>query len=389
VKQRFLAGLLLSLACLASMSAEGSPSAAPQTAASPAQPQPAPSSPAAAAPVATKAPAAPAAKAPTSFLTLTAAATELKARLSWDPLTKSGYLERAGVRANMAVGLPWILFDYREALPVDPPREGAEGPELSPALYAVLEKRFSDVEAERKGHFSIAAILIDPGHGGKDPGAVGEHVIGGKKLRVVEKDLALDVSLRVYKALKERFPDKRIYISRSGDSYPTLEDRVAMANEVPLGPEEAIIYVSIHANASFNKNSKGFEVWYLNPDYRRTLVDPESAKGVGEDIAPILNAMLEEEFTTESIMLARKIVEDLQQRIGLESPNRGVRAEEWFVVRNVRMPSVLVEMGFVTNPEEAGLLASDDYLKRLSDGIYTGIVDFVGYFETMRGPSSP
>lgn len=376
MKQRFLACLLLSLACLAALPAEGSPSAQPQAAAAPSAPQAAATAPADA-------------KAAASFLSLTAAASGLKARLAWDPLTKSGYLERAGVRANLAVGLPWLLFDYRETLPVDPPREGSAGPELSPALYAILEKRFSDAEAAHKGHFSIAAILIDPGHGGKDPGAVGEHVIGGKKLRVVEKDLALDVSLRVYRALKERFPDKRIYISRSGDSYPTLEERVAMANEVPLGPEEAIIYVSIHANASFNKNSKGFEVWYLNPDYRRTLVDPESAKGVGEDIAPILNAMLEEEFTTESIMLARKIVEDLQQRVGLESPNRGVRAEEWFVVRNVRMPSVLVEMGFVTNPEEAALLASDDYLKRLSDGIYTGIVDFVGYFETMRGPPSP
>jgi N-acetylmuramoyl-L-alanine amidase len=380
VKRRFLAGLLLSLACLAAISAEGSPAVAPQSA-GPGQPQSAPAASAAAAPAA--------AKAPAPFMTLTAAAAGLKARLAWDPVTKSGYLERAGVRANLAVGLPWLLFDYRETLPADPPREGSAGPELSSALYAILEKRFSDAEAAHKGHFSIAAILIDPGHGGKDPGAVGEHVIGGKKLRVVEKDLALDVSLRVYKALKERFPDKRIYISRSGDSYPTLEERVAMANEVPLEPEEAIIYVSIHANASFNKNSKGFEVWYLNPDYRRTLVDPESAKGVGEDIAPILNAMLEEEFTTESIMLARKIVEDLQLRIGKESPSRGVRAEEWFVVRNVRMPSVLVEMGFVTNPEEASLLATDDYLKRLSDGIYTGIVDFVGYFETMRGPPSP
>lgn len=322
-------------------------------------------------------------------LPLAAAASKLKARLSWDPLTKSGYLERSGLRASLAVGLPWLLFDYRESAPIEPIREGPAGPELPAAVYGLLEKRFSDAEAARKDHFSIAAILIDPGHGGKDPGAVGEHMVSGKKLRVVEKDLALDVSLRVYASLKERYPDKRIYISRSGDTYPTLEDRVAMANEVPLAPEEAIIYVSIHANASFNKNSKGFEVWYLNPDYRRTLVDPESAKGVGEDIAPILNAMLEEEFTTESIMLARKIVEDLQVRIGTESPNRGVRAEEWFVVRNVRMPSVLVEMGFVTNPEEAGLLATDDYLKRLSDGIYTGIVDFVGYFETMRGPPSP
>ncbi len=108
---------------------------------------------------------------------------------------------------------------------------------------------------------------------------------------------------------------------------------------------------------------------------------------MGEDIAPILNVMLEEEFTTESILLARDIMDGLNTNIGTESPNRGVRAEEWFVVRNARMPSVLVETGFVTNPEEASLLSSEDYLRRLSDGIYTGIVNFVQYFESMKGPT--
>ncbi len=317
------------------------------------------------------------------------AATRLKCRLVWDPLTASGSFVSRGLRASFAQDAPWVLFDYAESVPIDPPRAGPNGPILTAKTLALLATRFAGRESAEKGHFSIAAILIDPGHGGKDSGAVGEHDVGGKKLRVVEKDLALDVSKRVYGALAAKFPDKRILISRAGDSYPTLDDRVAMANEVELSADEAIIYVSIHANASFNKNAKGFEVWYLNPDYRRTLVKADSAKGLGQEIAPILNAMLEEEFTTESIMLARKITGGLESGIGAESPSRGIRAEEWFVVRNARMPSVLVEMGFVTNPEEARLLAGEDYLKRLSEGIYTGIVDFVGYFETMRGPPSP
>lgn len=329
---------------------------------------------------------------PGQALSLGEAASRLQARLSWDPLTRTGSLEKAGLVAGFGTDLPWLLFNYRESLGTEAPQDSPRGPLLPASTLAILEKRFAQAAAEgaaKKGQFSIAAILIDPGHGGKDSGAVGDHVVGGKKLRVVEKDLALDVSTRIFKALKERFPDKKILISRDKDIYPTLEDRVSMANQVSLGAEEAIIYVSVHANASFNKNAKGFEVWYLNPEYRRTLVDPASAKKVGEDIAPILNAMLEEEFTTESIMLARKIMGGLQAGIGSKSPSRGIRAEEWFVVRNARMPSVLVEMGFVTNPEEAALLDSDDYLKRLSDGIYTGIVDFVGYFETMRGPSTP
>ena len=202
---------------------------------------------------------------------------------------------------------------------------------------------------------------------------------------MVEKDLALDVGRMVRDSLRARFPDKRVLLSREGDTYPTLEKRVEMANEVDLGEREAIIYVSIHANASFNKNAKGFEVWYLNPEYRRTVLDTDPKDSINKSIAPILNAMLEEEFTTESIILARDIVANLKAAIGSKSPDRGLRAEEWFVVRNARMPSVLVEMGFVTNPEEARLLASDDYLKKVADGIYTGISGFVSDFENQKG----
>ena len=125
-------------------------------------------------------------------------------------------------------------------------------------------------------------------------------------------------------------------------------------------------------------------------DALRTRGTDAEERGLPDaDDETILNAMLEEEFTTESIILARNIVSSMQSRIGAESPNRGVKAEEWFVVRNARMPSVLVEAGFVTNPEEAAPLADEDYLRRLSEGIYNGVVDFVSYFENMKGVPAP
>jgi N-acetylmuramoyl-L-alanine amidase len=318
-----------------------------------------------------------------------ALAARLKARLSYDPLTGYGLFEKAGHRLTFALAVPWAVFDWGSSLPIGAPSEGESGPVFDAAAAAAVQKAFADAEAADRSHFSVAAILIDPGHGGKDPGAIGEQTAGGKKLRVVEKDVTLAISRKLYEALKARFPDKRILITREGDSYPSLDDRVDMANAVELEPNEAIVYVSIHANSSFNKNAKGFEVWYLNPDYRRTLVDPNKPGGPDQEIAPILNAMLEEEFTTESIILARDIVSSLQSEVGIESPNRGIRAEKWFVVRNARMPSVLVEAGFVTNPEEGRLLAQDDYLSRVADGVYNGLVDFVDYFESMRGDPSP
>ncbi|MBL8967875.1 MAG: N-acetylmuramoyl-L-alanine amidase [Spirochaetaceae bacterium] len=163
-----------------------------------------------------------------------AAAARLKARLSWDPLTGSGVLERNGFRVSLALGSAKALFDYHESLSLDPPFDPGSGLRFTEASVAALEERFSKAEELRRSRFSVAAILIDPGHGGKDSGAVGEHSIGGKKIRVVEKDLALDLSLRVYKALKARFPERRILLTRSGDSYPTLEERVEMANDVDL-----------------------------------------------------------------------------------------------------------------------------------------------------------
>ena len=312
----------------------------------------------------------------------------LKARLSFDPLTGYGLLEKPGSRLVFALGLPWVIYNWKKTLPLDPPAEGESGLAFSPEASASVEKLFAEADAAAKSHFSIAAILIDPGHGGKDPGAIGEHLVGGKKLRVIEKDVTLDISRKLFSSLKARYPDKRILITREGDSYPSLEDRVDMANSVDLASNDAIIYVSIHANSSFNKNAKGFEVWYLNPEYRRTLVDAKKPGGPGQEIAPILNAMLEEEFTTESIILARDIMGGLQSVIGADSPNRGIRADEWFVVRNARMPSVLIEAGFVTSPYEGRLLSRDDYLLRVADGVYNGLVDFVGYFESMRGAPS-
>jgi N-acetylmuramoyl-L-alanine amidase len=317
------------------------------------------------------------------------AAERLGARIAFDPLTGTGLIERSGLRASFAVGVPMILLDWNEIIRVEAPRNGPEGLVFPVSAVAAVESAFRIADAALKSHFSVAAILIDPGHGGKDPGAVGEHLAGGKRLRVVEKEIALAVANKLLASLRKRYPDRKILITRDGDSYPSLEDRVEMANAVELAANEAIIYVSIHANAAFNKNARGFEVWYLNPEYRRKLVEPGQPGGPGDDIAPILNAMLEEEFTTESIILARNIISSLQAGIGAESPNRGVKAEEWFVVRNARMPSVLVEMGYITNLEEARLLSSDDYLRRVSDSVYNGIVEFVGYFESMKGAPTP
>lgn len=321
-------------------------------------------------------------------LSLAALAEALKAEVFYDSLTGYGYFRRFGLNAVFATGVPWILWDWKDQTPVSAPENESGGPSFKADFRTALEKRYLALEKQNANRYSVAAILIDPGHGGKDTGAIGEHETAQGTLRVVEKDLNLRIALEVYAELKRRFPERRILLSRDKDVYPTLEDRVSMANSETLEDNQAIIYVSIHANASFNKSAKGFEVWYLNPEYRRNVVDENMSKKVGEEIVPIMNAMLEEEYTTESIILARSILGRMEKNIGKDSPSRGIRAEEWFVVRNAHMPSVLIETGFVTSPEEAALLSDEAYLRRLSESIYNGIVDFVLYFEGQKGSTS-
>jgi N-acetylmuramoyl-L-alanine amidase len=309
--------------------------------------------------------------------------------VDFDILTGTGHILRNQDLVRFKLDFPVYALGTGELLAVAAPRIRGQTLELPLDAARALERWFAGRDEDRAAQFTVAAILIDPGHGGKDPGAIGEFGSGSGHFRILEKDVVLTVALDLFGRLKQRWPDKTIMITRDDDSFPSLEERVAMANNVKLGVNEAIIYVSIHANASFNRNASGFEVWYLNPEYRRTVVDDKKTAGMDSSVIPILNAMLEEEYTTESIFLAKAILDNLAASIGAVSPNRDIRAEEWFVVRNARMPSVLVEVGFVTNEAEARLLSQPTHLKKVGDGIYNGIVDFVGYFETRKGRSAP
>jgi len=309
--------------------------------------------------------------------------------LHFDTLTGIGRIVAGSDLISFKVDQPSVLLGGSTLLNTNPLKLIQNSIHISSAAAFAIQEWLDLRRAERAAKTSVAVILIDPGHGGRDPGAIGEHGSGANKFRVMEKDVTLAIGLELYSQLKQRWPDKTILITRSDDSFPTLEDRVTMANGYDLSVNEAVIYISIHANASFNTKAKGFEVWYLNPEYRRTVVAGKKAEGIDKDVLPIINTMLEEEYTTESIFLARSILDGLQSNVGDQTSNRGIRAEEWFVVRNARMPSVLVEVGFVTNEEEAKLLTSEPYLQKLTKGIYNGVVSFVDYFEVRRGLSQP
>ncbi len=318
---------------------------------------------------------------PNQSVSLAETAKKIGADLYWDPLNGSIALTSEGHLVSCRVGEPLVFFDYSELALMDPPSLTDAGLAISLSFANRLDSFFKTLPAPVA--YRVGAILIDPGHGGKDPGAIGQASLNGKMVEVREKDVVLTVAKDLYNRLTKAYPDKKILLTRSGDTYPSLEDRVEMANSVKLGEHEAILYLSIHANSAFNKDSSGFEVWYLTPDYRRTVIDKTDE--ASSEILPILNTMMEEEFTTESILIAKSVMDELNAQIGSQSRNRGLKAESWFVVRNARMPSVLVELGFVSNPAEAKLLSNQEYLKKCSLGLYNGLVSFITNFEGSRG----
>ncbi len=305
--------------------------------------------------------------------------------LYWDSLSSSGLLEKNGHQLSFRAGDNLMMLDSTALTLVDAPTVENGVVQVSRKFMDSALQYFK--EGEDENGFKIGAILIDPGHGGKDPGASGTFKVGGKQVKVQEKDVVLSIGKILYSKLKENYPEKQIIMTRSTDKFLTLAERTDIANNVKLKENEAVIYVSIHANASLDKKSSGYEVWYLSPGYRRTVLDKSKTDG-DKSLFPILNSMMEEEYTAESILIAKFIMDGLAPQIGKDSKARGIKAEEWFVVRNSNMPSVLIEVGFVTNEKEALNLNSPAYLQKTATGIYNGINAFVTHFERSRGFTS-
>ncbi len=309
---------------------------------------------------------------------------ETGARLEWDPLGETGRIKLGNEVVVFKMGVPFVLLGYEQIMHTAPITSRAGGVYLPGDTAEKIIKYLSRLGLKADIP-NVAVIFIDPGHGGKDPGANYTFSTKDGEIDVREKDIVLDVSRRLNKLLQDSYPSKKILVSRDSDSFLELEERSEMANNIVLRDNEAIVFISIHANAAFKKTTKGFEVWILPPEYQRELIDESELDNSSRDILPILNSMREIEYSTESILLAQEILTGLEEKIGYLSPNRGLREEEWFVVRNSKMPAVLIELGFITNRDEALNMLQDVYLQKLAEGIYNGVNRFIDQFETSRG----
>jgi N-acetylmuramoyl-L-alanine amidase len=227
----------------------------------------------------------------------------------------------------------------------------------------------------------IGRIVIDAGHGGHDSGTLGA---GG----IEEKDVVLDVALRLGKLLHDRLGAEIVY-TRADDTFIPLETRTAIANKA-----QADLFISVHANSSEDDSARGVEVYYLN-----FTSDPEAMEVASRENAVSTQSVHQLSDLVKKIALkdkideSRELAEDVDQSLysGLTKgneglKNRGVKKAPFVVLIGANMPSILAEISFVTNPTDADELRRPEYRERVAESLYAGVAR---YAKAINGAKRP
>ena len=284
----------------------------------------------------------------------------------------------AHAQPDRPLRLPGSSLPRRAPAPEPPPAQPARkvpAPEASPAppaaAPAAADRDTADgLSLARQLGLQVSRIVIDAGHGGRDPGA---HANG---LR--EADVVLDIARRVAGRLAAQ-PGVEVVMTRNDDTFVPLRARTALANEVG-----ADLFLSIHANASRNSKAHGVETYFLDfaldPEAERIAARENlAADGQMKDLQGLLEAIAANSKLQESRDFAgtvqRALVSGLREANG-EVRDLGVKQAPFFVLIGARMPSVLAEVSFLTNSREADLLATGAYRERIADALVEGVLDY-------------
>jgi len=234
----------------------------------------------------------------------------------------------------------------------------------------------------------VKTIVLDPGHGGKDPGN-----LGTKRYKTTEKDIALAITLLVGKYLNQAFPEMNIIYTRDDDSYPELIERTRLANDV-----HADLFISIHCNANESKKPIGADTWVMGPhkneanlrvaqkenaailledDYKQKYgdFDPNSPETY------LALSLRQNVHLNESLMLAKYVQDEFRTRVG--RVDRGVKQSGFYVISFTTMPSILIETGFLTNPTEEDFLNSSSGQDYMASAIYRAIKKYIAEVENI------
>lgn len=258
-----------------------------------------------------------------------------------------------------------------------------------------LKKTFNPV-ANKFNQKTITAIIIDAGHGGKDPGSIGIN-------KIKEKDIVLSFSLELKEELKKILPNVDIVLTRDKDAYPTLQERYKIANtaaKIETDKPENALFISVHANASLSPSAKGFEAYFItaqeSSEYARAVsmlensalvkFDKIDASKYEENSSQLThNYMLVEQYQKESRLLAQSIVDEVYKVSGISKRNKPVQNALFYVLKGSIMPSTLIEIGFITNEEDAKFMNTKETRIKMVKATALGIKKFIKEFEDTKG----
>src|SRR5215472_4967665 len=225
----------------------------------------------------------------------------------------------------------------------------------------------------------ISRIVIDPGHGGHDTGTIGPHGL-------MEKDLCLDVALRLGRLIEQKLPSAEVVYTRTDDTFVPLEERTSIANQA-----KADLFISIHANSSHDPDARGIETFYLNfatSGESMEVATRENALSQSSlhDLQDIIKKIARNEKIEESKELAADIQDSLSRRlqtVSQDEHNRGVKKAPFIVLIGANMPSVLSEISFISNPSDERLLRKNEQRQRVADGLYRGIASYLASLNSL------
>jgi len=278
-------------------------------------------------------------------------------------------------------------------LPKPPP---VEADDAAPASASAASARVGPKAAHLSGDgersltralgLKINRVVIDPGHGGADQGTVGRHGL-------MEKELVLDVAKRLGKLVEERMGSEVIF-TRQDDTFIPLHTRTELANE-----KKADLFLSIHANSSPHPKVGGIEVYYLNftrsPDALDVAAreNASSEKSVYE-LRDLIQTITLHDKIEESRDFASKVqgaLQTFETRYNNAAKNRGVKKAPFVVLIGASMPSILAEIGFLSNPKEEQLLKRPEHRQRLAEALYQGVSRYaqsLSHFQVAQRASS-
>ena len=218
--------------------------------------------------------------------------------------------------------------------------------------------------------FKVNRIIIDAGHGGKDPGAVG-------KDGLQEKVVTLDIAKKTADLIREKLK-KEVFLTRSNDTYISLQERTGLANK-----NKGDIFVSIHINANVDRDALGTEIYI----YDAEASDKKASKlAIRENmeffkaggIKNILSELGSKSNDYLSVLLAGNILDNIVNNVDVESRNKNmILRAPFYVIAHANMPAVLVEVAFITNKEEEKKLKDDDFRSKVAKAICQGVEDFI------------